>query len=449
MGATLPACYQLANGVCLLCQNAHMNETTEVGIHVSGDAAVLTGDRALLESLMARMDVDSTRASRLGQGSADLLAQATGMAAVVNALDGSWVQLTPESTRRLAELAQFNLSQDGVFSGVFRGSMGRIDSFAKFTTGGINPVAMANLATLTATMALRSAVARLEELAEAMDVKLDRLLDDNRAKALGDVQGLTVVLTRAFELYEATGRISETAWSQIAGHATSLAQASSHALAQIDTMTQSLNTKSLAEKASAAETIATKELRSWLVILAAAQANQQRLETLELVHVRQHDPDAVEAHAAAIRSAGANRSVAVTGRIQELVDALTAAANVSDFNRVRSPQKSRILLDSADSAGALIGVFAQIYGLDGLITGEVERESWRKSLTDFAKTTTTVVSSGARAVPVGIAKVSGDAVIRVAGQIEAQRTNGSGKVESPESRLDEVEPTVSPKSDAS
>ena len=426
-----------------------MSETTEVGIHVSGDAAVLTGDRGLVESLMAKLDIDSTHVDRLGQGSADLLAQATGVAAVAAAIDGSWVQLTPESTRRLAELAQFNLSQDGLFSGVFRGSMGRIDSFAQFTTGGMNPVAMANLATLTATMALRRAVAQLEELAEAMDVKLDRLLDDNRAKALGDVQGLTVVLTRAFELYEATGRISETAWSQIAGHATSLAQASSHALAQINTMTQTLNAKSLAEKASAAEAIAAKELRSWLVILAAAQANQQRLETLELVHVRQHDPDAVEAHAAAIRSAAANRSTAVTARVQELVDALTAAANVSDFNRVRSPQKSKMLLDSAERAVGLIGVFAQIYGLDGLTTGEVERESWRKSLTDFAKTTGNVVSSGARAVPVGIAKAGGDAVIRVAGQIEAQRTNGSKKVESVESPRDEVEPTETPDSEAS
>lgn len=425
-----------------------MSETTEVGIHVSGDAAVLTGDRALVESLMAKLDIDSKHADRLGQGSADLLAQATGIAAVAAAMDGSWVQLTPESTRKLAELAQFNLSHDGLFSGVFRGSMGRIDSFAQFTTGGVNPVAMANLATLTATMALRRAVARLEELAEAMDVKLDRLLNDNRAKALGDVQGLTVVLTRAFELYEATGRISETAWSQIAGHATSLAQASSYALAQIANMTQTLNAKSLAEKASAAETIAAKELRSWLVILAAAQANQQRLETLELVHVRQHDPDAVEAHAAAIRTAETNRSTAVTAKVQEFIDALSAAADVSDFNRVRSPQKSRILLDSAERAGAMLRIFAQIYGLDGLITGEVERESWRKSLTDFAKTTGNVVSSGARAVPVGIAKVGGDAVIRVAGQIEAQRTGGSGKMEPSEVRRDEVAQSDSRNGDA-
>jgi hypothetical protein len=49
---------------------------------------------------------------------------------------------------------------------------------------------------------------------------------------------------------------------------------------------------------------------------------------------------------------------------------------------------------------------------------------------------------------VGIAKVGGDAVIRVAGQIEAQRTNGSKKVESVESPREEVEPTATSDSDA-
>ncbi|CAI3794002.1 hypothetical protein NKCBBBOE_00949 [Pseudarthrobacter sp. MM222] len=222
----------------------------------------------------------------MGRGTADLVTNATGRGSVLSSLDGSWVQLTPESYQRLVELAKFNLSQDGVFTGVLRGAIGQIDSCAQFTTGGMNPLVISNLATLTATMALRNAVAYLEELAQAMDVKLDRLLDDNRARAVGDVQGLTQVLLRAFELYEETGKITDTAWSQVAGHATALAQASSHALAQIENLTQSLNGRS---KASTAEAVAEKELRSRLVILAACQANQQRLETLELVHC-ERDP---------------------------------------------------------------------------------------------------------------------------------------------------------------
>lgn len=399
-----------------------IESSKEIGIHVSGGAAVVAGDPDLIGALLARLDVDLTQIQSAGKGTLDLVAQASGLGAVLTSMDGSWVQLTPESHQRLLELAEFNHPQNGVFSGVLRGTKGQIDSFAQFTTGGMNPLVMSNLATLTATMALRSAVAQLEELAQVMDVKLDRLLDDNRARALGDVQGLTQVLLRAFELYEETGKVTDTAWSQVAGHATALAQASSHALAQIELLTQSLDVRSLTEKANAAEAIASKELRSWLVILAACQANQQRLETLELVHLRQRDPEAVEAHASAIQGSVARREEAAARHLQSLQDALTTAANVSDFNRVRSPQKSRSLLDSAEIAVRLIGLFAQIYGLEGLLEGKVERETWRKSLSDFAKTSTTAVSSVAKAVPVGIAKVGGDVVIRAASQIEAKRS---------------------------
>ncbi|MHA7142847.1 hypothetical protein ACX80T_15095 [Arthrobacter sp. Sr33] len=414
-----------------LCHNSQVNESTnEVGIHISGNTAVLAGDPDLIGNLLMRLDVDPSHQGNTGKATADLVAQITGLGAVLTALDGSWVQLTPESHLRLVELAKFNLPQNGLFSGVIRGTNGRIDSFTQFTTGGMNPLVMSNLATLTATMALRSAVAQLEDLAKAMDVKLDRLLEDNRAQALGDVQGLTQVLLRAFELYEDTGGITDTAWSQVAGHATALAQASSYALAQIDNHTRSLSARSFADKVNAAETAAHNELRSWLVILAACQANQQRLETLELVHLRQRDPGAVEAHAKSIQRSAARREHAAASRLQSLLDALTSAANVSDFNRVRSPQKSRSLLDSAESASQLIQTFAEIYGLDGLRQKEIERETWRKSLSDIAKTTTTTVSSVAKAVPAGFAKAAGDVVIHAAGQIEAQRSPKKAVTES-------------------
>lgn len=193
-------------------------------------------------------------------------------------------------------------------------------------------------------------------------------------------------------------------------------------MTQIENLTRSLEARSFADKVNASENLADNELRSWLVILAACQANQQRLETLELVHLRQHDPEAVEAHAAAIQAAEIKRKNAAAARLQSLLDALTSAANVSDFNRLRSPQKTRSLLNSAESSSRLVSMFAEIYGLEGLSLGDVERESWRKSLSDLATTTTAAVSSAAKAVPVGIAKVGGDAVIRAANQIEAQRS---------------------------
>ena len=396
----------------------------EVAIHINEGKAVLAGKPEMVLDLLSQLDVRADQVQKVGRATTDLLAQATGLGAVLASFDGSWVQLTAESQQRLTELAYFNLSKGGVFSGVLRGDKGRIDSFVQFTQGGRNPLVLSNMATLTATMALRSAVAQLEELVQSMDVKLDRLLEDNRTKALGDVQGLTQVLSRAFELYEETGRITDTAWSQIAGHATALAQAYSQALGHIESLAESLKSGSFAGKVDAAEHIADTELRFWLVLVAACHANQQRLETLELVHLRQSDPEAVRAHASSIEAAVEERRRSAAVRLQSLLDAMASVADVSDFNRVRSPLRSRQILDSAERTNVLINKFAEICGVDSLLQESVERESWRKSLSDLARTTTATVTSVAKSVPAGLAKASGDVVVRAASQIEAKRTTG-------------------------
>ena len=399
-----------------------MNESIqELAVHVAGRGALVAGDPGLVQSFLQNIGVVATDTSRVGQGTADLAAVAAGLAAVSTSLDGTWVQLTSDSHTRLMELFKHNLPANGVFSGVIRGEMGRIDSFLQFTPGGLNPVAMTNIANLTAIMALRKSIAQLETLVQSMDIKLDQLLQDNRAKALGDINGLTQVLTRAVNLYDETGRVTETAWSQIAGHATALAQASSHALAQIEAMTKSISPDSFAKQVNAVETLADSELRSWLIILAVAQANQLRLETLELAHLAVHSPEAVPAHAAAIESTAELRRLTASRQLQSLLDAISSTADVSDFNRLRNPFKSRAMLNSAESAMELIRIFGEVYGLQNLTLDEVERESWRKSFSDLTKSTTNAVTSAVKSVPVGIARVGGDVIVKAATQIEAKR----------------------------
>ncbi|MDO2932979.1 hypothetical protein Q2T94_01490 [Paeniglutamicibacter sulfureus] len=395
--------------------------TQELAVHVAERRALISGDPELLQTLFQEIGVDSSHTSRVGQGTTDLAAMTAGLTALSTSIDSAWVQLTPDSHMRLLELLKHNVPIDGLFSGVIRGEKGRIDSFMQFTTGGINPAAMANIATLAATIALRSAIAQLETLVQSMDVKLDQLLQDNRAKALGDINGLTQVLARAVDLFDEAGLVTDTAWSQIAGHATALAQVSSHALAQIDAMTKSIPTGTFARQADALKSLTDSELRPWLIILAAAQANQLRLETLELAHLGSRTPEAVPAHAAAIKLTSERRQRTAIHHLQALLDVIGTMADVSDLNRIKNPLKSRIVLDSAERAIQLIAVFGEIYDLQDLVFQDVERESWRKSLSDLGKSTTTVVASAAKSVPVGIAKASGDAVIKAASQIEAKR----------------------------
>lgn len=383
-------------------------DNTEVGLCISGDSAVVTGPKDLVANVLDELGVRSSTTAKLGQSMADVAAGASGIAAMTSAMDGRWFQMTAESHNKLTQLANYNPPQNGLLSGVLRANKGKIDSFLNFQrSSGLNPIAMSNVAALAGTLAVRSAVAQVEQLVQEMDVKLDQLLQDNRAEALGNVQGMTQILSRTYEIFEETGCVSDTAWDQIAGHATALAQSTSHCKRQIDSMTASLNSRAFADRADAARYIADGELRLWLAILAASHANQKRLEALELARLEHEDGTTLEVYLAASTKTAELEDSLVANQIGALLGALQSSADVSDFHRVRSPQKSHQLLDSVEETVARISRFEAIYGLEDLQLADTERETWRKSVADLAKTAGGSIATAAKRVPNSAGKVGG------------------------------------------
>lgn len=423
-----------------------IHDSSDVEIVLSENGALVAGPDAAVEALLARLDLPQTSAEPVGRSVKNLFADLTGAAAVASAFDPKWVRMTSESYERMQELGGFQFSSDGLISGVLRGDMGRIDSILKFdVAGGMNPAMLAQTAAMAQTMALRHAIDQLESLVESMDVKLDLLLEDNRNAAIGDIQGLTHVLSRAYAMYEKSGRISETVWSQIAGHASALAQAEAKARSHVQSVTASVGSQTFGERADAIHRAADGEVQHWLVILAAVDVNQQRLDVLELAHLRERDGDAVVAHADAARAALEDRRRMLTDTVQRLSDALAIAGDVSDANRVRNPLRSRKLIQEAEHALKLVSAFAEVTGID-VTAGELEREPWRKSVADLAKGTVSEAKAVAVAVPKEISRRREESLIRKVNQIAERRalaensSDATGPApkptEEPESRAD-------------
>ncbi|WP_024476653.1 hypothetical protein [Arthrobacter sp. CAL618] len=377
-------------------------ENHDLGIFVSGKEAVIVGDTDLIQKFMRELSVSPEAAVTAKKATLDAVAAATGIAAVVTSMTGQTFTLTPESARLLARFKEYN--PDGPLAGLIRGTKGQIVGNSKFEPALMNPTAMSNVAALSAAAALKAALADLEQLVEAMDIKIDRLLSDNRAHALGDVQGMTQVMEKAYSLYEATGRISETTWAQVSFHSTSLAQSSSYALNQLDLIADSLLTGNATEKADAVKHASEAELRSWLVLLAACQVNQTRMDTLEIVHAAKSAPDDLQHHITAVERAAATRHQMAGLRLQKLNDAVTKVSDINDFSRVVSPLRSKSTLNAVETIHQTIGQFATIYGLEGLVYGTVERESWRKSLSDLTNQTRTAIGTAASSVPSAVGK---------------------------------------------
>lgn len=403
-------------------------DSSDVEIVLSENGALVAGPDAAVEALLARLDLPQTSAEPVGRSVKNLFFDLSSAVSVASAYDPRWVRMTSESYGRMQELGGFQLSADGLISGVLRGGKGRIDSILKFDlAGGTNPAMLAQTAALAQTMALRHAIDQLESLVETMDVKLDLLLEDNRNAAIGDVQGLTHVLSRAYAIYEKSGRISETVWSQIVGHASALAQAEAKARSHIESVTASIGAQTFGERADAIHRAADGEIQHWLVILASVDVNQQRLDVLELAHLRERDEGAVFAHAEEARTSLQKRRWMLTETVQRLSDALTAAADVSDAHRVRNPLRSRELIQKAEHSLNLVSAFAEVARVD-VMAGEVERETWRKSVADLAKGTASEARAVVVAVPKEITRRREETLIRKVSKIEERRSFAGGQI---------------------
>lgn len=379
-------------------------DNQDLGIFVSGNEVAVVGNTDLVQKFMNELAVSPPTVATAKKATLDALAAVTGISAVTSGMAGKTFTLTAESADLLDKLKHFNPDGGGPMSGLIRGAKGRIVANARFEPAQMNPMAVSNVAALSAAAALKAALADLEQLVEAMDIKIDRLLSDNRAHALGDVQGMTQVMEKAYSLYEETGRISETTWAQVSFHSTSLAQSSSYALNQLDLIADSLAAGNASERADAVKHASEAELRSWLVLLAACQVNQTRMDTLEIVHATKSAPDDLQHHITAVERSAATRHQMAGLRLQKLNDAVTKVSDINDFSRVVSPLRSKSTLNAVETIHQTIGQFATIYGLEGLVYGSVERESWRKSLSDLTHQTRAAIGTAASSVPTAVGK---------------------------------------------
>ncbi|MBG6226770.1 hypothetical protein IWX63_003372 [Arthrobacter sp. CAN_A2] len=378
-------------------------QSQELGLVITGSEVAVVGTTDIVQKFMQELAIRPELGRKAKRATIDAVAAAAGLSAIQGpSVVGTTFTMAADSAELLKKYSEFN--PDGPIAGIIRGAKGRIVSTAKFEPAQMNPMVMSNVAALSAAAALKAALADLEQLVEAMDIKLDRLLSDNRAQALGDVQGITLVLEKAYALYEETGRVSETTWAQVSGHSTSLAQSTSYALNQLDVIVDSLTAGSAAERADAIKLASRTELQSWLVLLAACQANQERFDALEVAHVAKNEPLEIEHHVRAIGISAARRREFTAQRLQKLNDVVSSTATINDFSRVISPLRSKSTLDAAEAIQATVAKFAAIYGLETLVYGSVERESWRKSLTDLTAQTRQLVGTAASSVPGAVGK---------------------------------------------
>jgi hypothetical protein len=323
--------------LCPLCKDVQMTDNDrELAVYIDGTDALVAGAPLAIAELFQKLEVKQEATTKIGAGVADLLAGLCGIGAAwaSSGISGNSFHMTPESYARYVQLAGSTKEKLGIVSGVLRQSDGTIDTVIELVkASSVNPAAAANVQLMAATLAIRVALKDLDALVQAVDAKLDTIVRDNRDEALGNVQGTTHVLDKAFGYFEETGGLNDALWDQVSGQAAALAQAHAVALNHLNTIADGLAVKNLGKRVSNAEAAAKGELKHWLVIAAVALTNMVRMDSLEAVRSA-HDGSDSTAHSRHIVKSRERRMASTIAALQNLSDAVRAAVDVDTFTRL-------------------------------------------------------------------------------------------------------------------
>ena len=409
------------------------NDEAELAIYVDADGAMVVGDDADVDALLQIISAGNhLKARTLAKDALSAVAAAAGVASHAQQAGGRWVQLTAESSARLNAMGISSQAKGGVLAGVLRGPKGRIDQHLKFVlpNGTPNPLVISNAATMAMSLAIQMAVEDLAKYLEVMDVKLDKLLQKDRAEAMGEIRGITRVLSEAVDMYQETGRVSSVSWDKIQGHPTSLASFVAQSVEQIDSMTEKISHGSVSDKAKAAEDLAREELTFWLAILATSMANQKRFHVLELARVNQEHSEDAEIHREIIAKHNEAMGSNVLRAVGRLSDALQRAGDLDDTARIFLPLQASGIVESVNKAQGQIGQFVNVTRLGPLAWIEARNKGWGHAVVSVAQHGGAAVGGAVAGLLGGIRDAAERAYLEQAKRIEADRA-AREKPESP------------------
>lgn len=192
--------------------------TDEVVVALHAETLLLGGDPAAVESYLARLRTSAGNAMRVtGIGGFSVANAVSGLAGLASLLadTGKYVQLHRDSLDALKNGALLP-GGDGFFRLTALAADGQLPAPLQWRPAGIGPEAMMSAQLLAMQMALKSAVAEVEDAVRRVEDKVGAVLEVARAHRAGDVLGNNLTVTRMVDSLEKYGSLPDAYWDSVA-----------------------------------------------------------------------------------------------------------------------------------------------------------------------------------------------------------------------------------------
>ncbi len=192
--------------------------TDEVVVAVHDKTLLLGGDPAAVESYLARLRACAGHAVRVtGIGGGSVANAVNGLAGLASLLadGGKYVQVHRDSLDALKNGALLP-GGDGLFRLAALAADGEFLAPLQWRPAGIGPEAMMSAQLLAVQMALKSAVAEVQDAVRRVEDKVGAVLEVARAHRAGDVLGNNLMVTRMVDSLERYGSLPDAYWDSVA-----------------------------------------------------------------------------------------------------------------------------------------------------------------------------------------------------------------------------------------
>ncbi len=190
----------------------------EVVVSFQDETLLLAGDPVAVESYLTRLRTTAGHAMRVaGIDGAALANAACGLAGLARLLadSGKYVQLHRDSLNALQD-RELIPGGDGFFRMMTRAEDGQFLAQLQWRPAGLGPEAMLSAQMIAMQMALKSAVAEVEDAVRRVEDKVELVLEVARAQRAGDVLGNNLTISRMVDSLDKYGSLPDAYWDSVA-----------------------------------------------------------------------------------------------------------------------------------------------------------------------------------------------------------------------------------------
>lgn len=267
----------------------------EVVVSFYDEGLLVGGDPVAVESYLARLRATAGRAIQVAGIDAASVGNTTGLAAGLTTtfLDsGRYVQLHPDSLDALKG-GSLVPGSDGFYRMMTRADDGQFLTQLQWRPAALGPQAMLSVQMVAVQLALKSAIAKVEDAVRRVEGKVESVLELAKAGRAGDVLGNHLTISRTVESLERYGSLPDAYWDSVAGLGPALnvtvEQLRDHVRRILTNLDPQLPVRERAEKLRNA--MNDSRLGETLSLLVVAEESLYQWQRLNLARVESTEPE--------------------------------------------------------------------------------------------------------------------------------------------------------------